>query len=79
MGDPRDAGTNLGPLISAKQMERVLSYIRVRQSEGAETITGGARGDFRGMAGQSGIGPDLGRTALDNYTEQKVTWLQRTG
>ncbi len=30
-----------------------------------------------GMGGQSGIGRDLGRAALDNYTEQKVVWLQR--
>jgi acyl-CoA reductase-like NAD-dependent aldehyde dehydrogenase len=28
------------------------------------------------MGGQSGIGRDLGRTALENYTEQKTVWLQ---
>jgi acyl-CoA reductase-like NAD-dependent aldehyde dehydrogenase len=28
------------------------------------------------MGGQSGIGRDLGRAALDNYTEQKTVWLQ---
>lgn len=28
-----------------------------------------------GMGGQSGIGRDLGRTAIENYTEQKVVWL----
>jgi len=32
-----------------------------------------------GMGGQSGIGRDLGRSALDNYTEQKAVWLQRAG
>ena len=31
-----------------------------------------------GMGGQSGIGRDLGRAALDNYTEQKVVWMQRS-
>ncbi|HZO46496.1 MAG TPA: aldehyde dehydrogenase family protein [Xanthobacteraceae bacterium] len=168
MGDPRDTATNLGPVISAKQMERVLNYIRVGQGEGAQTMAGGesagsrgyfvqptvfagVRADMRvaceeifgpvvsvlpfsgeeeavalangtdyslaaavwtndvgrahrmsdalnagtvwintygptdarlpwgGMGGQSGIGRDLGRAALDNYTEQKAIWLQRAG
>jgi aldehyde dehydrogenase (NAD+) len=29
-----------------------------------------------GMGGQSGIGRDLGRAAIENYTEQKTVWLQ---
>ncbi|MEW6449554.1 MAG: aldehyde dehydrogenase family protein [Pseudomonadota bacterium] len=166
MGDPRDTNTNLGPLISAKQMERVLNYIDIGKSEGAEAVAGGEAGGKRGyfvqptvfagvnsemrvareeifgpvvsvlafegeeeavrlangtdyslaaavwtrdidraqrmsdvleagtvwintygptdarlpwggMGGMSGIGRDLGRTALDNYTEQKAVWLQR--
>ncbi len=32
-----------------------------------------------GMGGQSGIGQDLGRTAIENYTEQKTVWLQMRG
>ncbi len=28
-----------------------------------------------GFGGDSGVGRDLGRTALDNYTEQKAVWL----
>ena len=32
-----------------------------------------------GMGGPSGIGRDLGRAALDNYTEQKTVWLQMRG
>jgi aldehyde dehydrogenase (NAD+) len=35
-----------------------------------------ARLPWGGMGGQSGIGRDLGRTALENYTEQKSVWLQ---
>jgi aldehyde dehydrogenase (NAD+) len=35
-----------------------------------------ARLPWGGMGGQSGIGRDLGRAALDNYTEQKTVWLQ---
>ena len=29
-----------------------------------------------GMGGDSGVGRDLGSAALDNYTDQKVVWLQ---
>ena len=165
IGDPLAAGTTLGPLISQKQMERVLGYIDVGRDEGAHATCGGARagnlgyfveptvfagvtGGMRiaseeifgpvvsimrfsdeeealalangtdyslaaavwtndidrghrmsgqldagtvwintygptdarlpwgGMGGQSGIGRDLGRTALENYTEQKTVWLQ---
>jgi aldehyde dehydrogenase (NAD+) len=163
LGDPRQPDINLGPVISQKQMDRVLSYIEIGKAEGAQAVTGGVRagergffiaptvfaGDMRvareeifgpvvsvlsfdeeeeavqlangaayslaaavwtkdidrahrmsdrldagtvwintygptdarlpwgGMGGQSGIGRDLGRTALDNYSEQKVVWLQR--
>jgi len=38
-----------------------------------------ARLPWGGMGGQSGIGRDLGRTALDNYTEQKAVWLSYAG
>jgi aldehyde dehydrogenase (NAD+) len=29
-----------------------------------------------GMGGESGFGRDLGRSAIDNYTEQKAVWVQ---
>jgi aldehyde dehydrogenase (NAD+) len=168
IGDPLDPGVTLGPVISEKQMQRVLDYIDVGRREGAQAIAGGerlgtrgyfiqptvlagvtdtmrvaqeeifgpvvsvlsfadedeaislangtdyslagaiwtrdidrahrvsdrldagtvwintygptdARLPWGGMGGQSGIGRDLGRAALDNYTEQKTIWLQRAG
>jgi phenylacetaldehyde dehydrogenase len=48
VGSPFDADTQLGPLISAKQMERVLSYVDAGKSDGAKLSLGGAR------VGQSG-------------------------
>jgi len=48
IGDPRDAATSMGPLISDVQMKRVLDYIDVGVGEGAKIATGGAR---RGQAG----------------------------
>jgi aldehyde dehydrogenase (NAD+) len=165
LGNPLDTATTMGPVISQRQMERVLGYIEAGRSEGAATICGGGRtgnagyfveptvfagvgGSMRiaqeeifgpvvavlrfsdeqealelangtdyslaaavwtndinrghrmsqqldagtvwintygptdarlpwgGMGGQSGIGRDLGATAIENYTEQKVVWLQ---
>jgi aminomuconate-semialdehyde/2-hydroxymuconate-6-semialdehyde dehydrogenase len=40
-GWPNDAETNLGPLISAQHREKVLSYYRLAQEEGATVVTGG--------------------------------------
>jgi acyl-CoA reductase-like NAD-dependent aldehyde dehydrogenase len=42
LGPGLDSGTQLGPLISAEQRERVLGYIEKGNSEGAELVTGGA-------------------------------------
>jgi acyl-CoA reductase-like NAD-dependent aldehyde dehydrogenase len=41
-GDPFDASTRLGPLVSEVQRERVRGYVRKGEEEGARLITGGA-------------------------------------
>jgi acyl-CoA reductase-like NAD-dependent aldehyde dehydrogenase len=41
-GDPFDAGTRLGPLVSAVQRDRVRGYIDKGIGEGADLVTGGA-------------------------------------
>jgi acyl-CoA reductase-like NAD-dependent aldehyde dehydrogenase len=41
MGDPADDATQMGPLISAKQRERVLAYVRLGVEEGGRLVTGG--------------------------------------
>ncbi len=41
IGDPLDPATNLGPLINAKQLDRVHSYTQVGIDEGAELVAGG--------------------------------------
>jgi phenylacetaldehyde dehydrogenase len=43
VGSPFDTDTQLGPLISARQMERVLSYVETGRREGAQLKLGGAR------------------------------------
>ncbi|MBU1193521.1 MAG: aldehyde dehydrogenase family protein [Proteobacteria bacterium] len=41
VGDPADAGVFMGPLVSRKQQQRVLNYIKQGIEQGAELICGG--------------------------------------
>jgi aldehyde dehydrogenase (NAD+) len=43
VGDGLDPATDLGPLVSARQLERVLGYMQVAGEEGAELVSGGKR------------------------------------
>ena len=42
VGDPTDAQTEVGPLVSKRQQERVRKYIAIGQEEGARVVVGGA-------------------------------------
>ena len=42
-GDPLDPGNLMGPVVSRKQQERVLSYIEKGREEGARVVLGGGR------------------------------------
>jgi aldehyde dehydrogenase (NAD+) len=44
VGDPNDPATRLGPLVSAAQRDRVLSYVERGIAEGAKMVTGGTDG-----------------------------------
>jgi len=44
MGDPLEPGTQVGPITTRPQYEKVLDYIRVAQQEGAVCRLGGAAG-----------------------------------
>ncbi|MFC7378738.1 aldehyde dehydrogenase family protein [Brevundimonas sp. GCM10030266] len=41
VGDPNDTATDVGPMVSQRQFERVQGYIRLAQEEGATLLTGG--------------------------------------
>jgi len=43
-GDPQDPGTLCGPVISAKQRDRIVGYIRKGIDEGAKMLVGGPEG-----------------------------------
>jgi acyl-CoA reductase-like NAD-dependent aldehyde dehydrogenase len=65
-GDPFDAESTLGPLVSDTQRERVRRYIRKGQEEGAKLLTGGEeppegleRGYFVRPTVFSGVTPEM--------------------
>jgi aldehyde dehydrogenase (NAD+) len=41
VGDPLDPATNIGPIISASQRDRILDYFRIAGEEGAKVAVGG--------------------------------------
>lgn len=45
VGDPLDPATDVGPLVSAVQRDRVVDYIRTGQDEGATLVYGGGQPD----------------------------------
>jgi aldehyde dehydrogenase (NAD+) len=48
-GDPMEPDTQLGPLASRPQLEKVLSYLELGKEEGLTLLTGGGRPDLRGF------------------------------
>ncbi|MER5888481.1 aldehyde dehydrogenase family protein [Streptomyces sp. NPDC001941] len=46
VGDPRQKGTVVGPVISAAHRDRVESYVELGRKEGARVVAGGERPDF---------------------------------
>ena len=65
VGDPLDATTDIGPLISVKQRERVQGYIEIGQREGARMIAGGSA-----PGGPLSAGSFLEPTVFDHATNQ---------
>jgi betaine-aldehyde dehydrogenase len=50
VGDPSDEKTEVGPLVSFRQRDRVRDYISIGQEEGAALLVGGAAPDDPGLA-----------------------------
>ncbi len=49
LGNGLDAGVEMGPLVNAKQLERVSGYMKVGVDEGAKVSAGGARAAGEGL------------------------------
>jgi aminomuconate-semialdehyde/2-hydroxymuconate-6-semialdehyde dehydrogenase len=51
VGDPKDAATDVGPLVEHKHWEKVDGYVRLAQEEGGELLCGGGAPDDEALAG----------------------------
>ena len=49
VGDPLDGDSEMGPLVSKDQLERVERYVKIGKDEGAKLATGGRRLDGKGF------------------------------
>ena len=59
IGDPFDPNTQLGPVISARQRDRVLSYSRFGRDDGARLVTGGVAAKVSGHEGGFFVEPTV--------------------
>jgi len=59
IGDPFEPSTQLGPVISAKQRDRVLSYARIARDEGAREVAGGGAVNVPGFEGGYFVEPTV--------------------
>jgi aminomuconate-semialdehyde/2-hydroxymuconate-6-semialdehyde dehydrogenase len=62
VGDPTDAKTDVGALVSAAHLEKVMGYLELAKQEGGTIVTGGSRidrpGNFLEPAVITGLGCD---------------------
>jgi len=79
MGAPNEEGVMSGPLISQKQLTRVLGYLEQGRSDGAEIVTGGHRLDRKGYFVHptvvTNIDPDSSRLFQEEIFGPVVTIL----
>ncbi len=59
IGNGNDAGVDIGPVINAEQMQRILDYIELGKQEGATCIIGGTRLTENGLAKGFFIAPTI--------------------
>ncbi|HZP27405.1 MAG TPA: gamma-aminobutyraldehyde dehydrogenase, partial [Acidimicrobiia bacterium] len=63
VGDPSDESTELGPVVSAEQRERVEGMVERAREAGAEVVAGGARRDGAGFYYQPSVLAGVGQDA----------------
>lgn len=59
VGDPFDPGTQIGPLISQRQRERVLQFVEIGKAEGARLVAGGYVPDEPALSGGFFVRPTV--------------------
>lgn len=59
LGNPRDPGTEIGPVISRQHLERIQSYVDRGIGEGAQLIFGGTEASIAGFEGGAFYSPTM--------------------
>lgn len=73
LGDPLDPQTEMGPLTSRMHQQRVLSYVDIAKSQGAEILTGGTAPADPALADGYFISPTVVRAApTDRVAQEEV-------
>ncbi len=67
IGDPMDKATDIGPLVSKKQQDRVLGYIQKGTEEGAKILIGGKQPDDEALKSGFFVEPTI-FSDVDNKT-----------
>jgi acyl-CoA reductase-like NAD-dependent aldehyde dehydrogenase len=73
IGDPADEATEVGPLVSRKQRERVVDYIEIGREEGATIVVGGKVPSDPAFAAGAYLMP----TVFDNVTNDMARAVRR--
>jgi betaine-aldehyde dehydrogenase len=66
VGDPEEDATEMGSLISSRQLDRVAEYVTIGQDEGARLVCGGGSPDDPALAGGAFLMP----TVFDGVTNE---------
>ena len=66
LGDPFEAETQVGPLVSAEHLQKVLSYVDDAMKSGARHVVGGGRPDSKALAAGNYIAPAIFADCADD-------------
>lgn len=70
LGGPKDEGAMISPLVSQKQLDRVLGYIDQGKRDGAEIVSGGYRLDRKGYFVKPTVVTDVDPATSRLYREE---------
>jgi acyl-CoA reductase-like NAD-dependent aldehyde dehydrogenase len=81
VGDPQDATTELGPLVSERQRDRVAGFVDRALSSGARAVTGGRRADRPGWFFEPSVvvGVEQSAEIVQQEVFGPVVTVQRAG
>src|SRR5690606_31286246 len=74
IGDPREEGTLVGPLINETSRERMLASLEQARAEGGEIVVGGDAVDVDGAAGAAYVSPALVRMPAQSEVVHRETF-----